>query len=70
MMAERLPIHFDRDEVARLSAIANTAAIQTGAKGDELDQVMDAIFRTLAAQANRMVLRERERPALRLIASR
>lgn len=62
-----LPIHFDRDEVARLSAIAHTAAIQTGAKGNALDAVMGEIFIVLAKHANVMALNEARKPALRLI---
>ncbi|MBN9505032.1 MAG: hypothetical protein J0I69_03305 [Altererythrobacter sp.] len=63
----RLPITFARDEVERLHSIAYAAAIQTGAKGIELDEVTSGIFRALAEQANRSVLRAREQPKLRVV---
>lgn len=67
MMADRMPIQFDLGEVERLHSIAYCTAIQTGAKGYELDEVTAGIFRALAEQANRVALEAQERPALRLI---
>lgn len=63
----RLPIMFSIDEVERLHSIAYAAAIQTGAKGDELDSVTADVFRALAQQANRAEQRARERPNLQLV---
>ncbi|KRA84178.1 hypothetical protein ASD76_09355 [Altererythrobacter sp. Root672] len=54
---------FGMDEAIRLHGIAQTAAIQTGAKGHELDQVIALIFDVLVAQANR----DENRPSLKLI---
>jgi hypothetical protein len=63
----RLPITFARDEAERLHSIAYAAAIQTGAKGEELDEVTAAIFAALAAQTNRSIAKAQSRPPLRLV---
>ena len=61
------PILCDEGEMMRLHSLAHTTAIQTGAKGYELDQVTAGIFSMLIAQNNRGVMHEAARPQLRLI---
>ena len=68
-----LPILFSMDEFERLHGIAHTAAIQTGAKGDELDAAIAKILPGLIEQANRHFinakLAESARSNLRLVTS-
>ena len=66
-MNARLPLLFATDEIERLHGIAYAAAIQTGAKGEALDQVTSDVFRALAGQANADLIGAAKRPALRLI---
>jgi len=63
----RVPITFSLDEVERLHSIAYAAAIQTGAKGVELDETTAAIFAALAAQTNSSIAKAQSRPPLRLV---
>lgn len=67
MSARGLPLLFGMDEIERLHAVAHTAALQTGAKGLELDETTSAIFLAMAMQANRATVRAAPTPALRLI---
>lgn len=62
-----LPILFSMDEFERLHGIAHTAAIQTGAKGDELDAAIAKILPGLIEQVNAATIRDHERPPLRLV---
>lgn len=55
------------DEAMRLHSIAKVAALQTGAKGAELDQVIATILTTLIGQSNRGIIAERARPQLRVV---
>jgi hypothetical protein len=64
---DRLPIHFDMDEVARLHSVAYAAAIQTGAKGQKLDGLTSQIFLALAEQANGTALAASASPRLSLV---
>ena len=67
------PILFSMDEFDRLHAIAYNVALQTGAKGAEMDDTFDQILRALIAQANRHFLNaklaESARSNLRLVTS-
>lgn len=49
---DRMPIHCSMDEFERLHSVAYAAAIQTGAKGRNLDEVTAGVFRSLLAEAN------------------
>jgi hypothetical protein len=66
-MTERMPILFNLAEVERLHGLAYTTAIQTGAKGEELDHLTAEVFRSLAGKANRDVLAAKARPKLHLV---
>jgi hypothetical protein len=48
-----MPLLIDIDEMARLNDIARNAALQAGAKGPELDRLMNMLFRQLAESAGR-----------------
>jgi hypothetical protein len=61
------PVLGGYDEACRLHEIAKTAALQTGAKGLELDNVIASILSTLLAQSNRAIIAERARPRLQLV---
>lgn len=62
-----LPCVFGLNEMQRLHGIAYTSAIQTGAKGVELDELTAEIFASLAMQANRAEVIRNAKPALRLV---
>ena len=66
---EGLPIICDPDEMERVHSIAFTAAIQTGARGEELDQMTSGIFRVMIGQTNRAEMKARRQQPLRLIHS-
>lgn len=62
----RMPILFDMEESARLHGIAHTAALQTGAKGEELDELTSDIFNVLASYTNYVTVKAKQKP-LRLV---
>lgn len=66
-MADGLPLLSGEADIERLHDIARTAAIQTGAKGPDLDRVIAEIFTALAMQANKIELAARQPSHLQLV---
>lgn len=63
----RMPVLGGVDELDRLHGIARTAALQTGAKGLELEEVTAEILFALIAQSNRAIGADQRRPNLQLV---
>lgn len=63
----RIPILCTEDEMIRLHSLAYATAIQTGAKGYELDEITSEIFIPMLKHANREVEKAEARPKLSLV---
>jgi hypothetical protein len=61
------PVLGGYDEACRLHEIAKTAALQTGAKGLGLDNVIASILSVLIGQSNREFIAAVTRPQLQLV---
>jgi hypothetical protein len=67
MSRSGLPLVCEMSEAQRLHSLAYATAIQSGAKGYELDEVTASLFTDLVEHANRSVIKDRSRPILRLV---